>query len=480
MDLLRQRLCEGGQQPGKVKCPDPDALRGPGLPGHEVHVVFDFVDPRGLVRIAEVEEGDQLLSAVVAADAEDVVVVGLHDPDVRLSLEDRIAPSDLLELQDRLVEAALPRRGIVALCHVVPVEITSVEIAAVVIAERVVMIAVVIQLADLVAAVDDRDAALRKEKCVQHDVQPDRPVQLGGILLVHGGLDAAQRGRRASKSRVAERRIVVIEFAAGVGALPFSSKKIVQIFLVRNLLHAESAQEIVVESPADVVVAAQVIEEGVFLREREDGLQLVAEKAHVPRGDGVPGAGHRRDVVEHVALGFLDRAEIRDHLGRLHHDLAEQHRAGADDLRGHAHEADERVDLRQVPAGRAEGLPDIGHCVKTDDVHAVIAQVEHVRGHVVEHDGVRVIEVPLIRVKCRHHDLSGLFAPGEIAGRGGGEHLRDGALELVRDLPVVEEEIAVLVLQLALSRSYRPLVVLARVVHDEVEADADSSLVALK
>ena len=135
--------------------------------------------------------------------------------------------------------------------------------------------------------------------------------------------------------------------------------------------------------------------------------------------------------------------------------------------------------LRQVAALGAQLLPDVRRGVEADDVDALIAEVEHILRHIVEHDGVGVVEVPLVGVERGHDDLVRLRTPAEVAGRGGREHLRDGLFKLVGDVPVVVEEIAVLILLLPRAGALRPLVVLAGVVHDEVEADGDAALVAV-
>ena len=143
------------------------------------------------------------------------------------------------------------------------------------------------------------------------------------------------------------------------------------------------------------------------------------------------------------------------------------------------HDADQRVDLREVPAVGAELLPDVGDRVEADDVDAAVAHEEHVGGHVVEDHRVLEVKIPLVRVELGHDDLAGLLAPGEVARSRRREHLRHRLLVLVRDGPVVKEEIPVLVLLLSRSRPLCPFVILTRVVHDEVEADADALLMAL-
>ncbi len=70
------------------------------------------------------------------------------------------------------------------------------------------------------------------------------------------------------------------------------------------------------------------------------------------------------------------------------------------------------------------------------------------------------------------------LAPREISRCGLREHLRNRFLELIRDIPVVKEEIAVLILLLAGFRAPCPLMVLRRVIHDKIKAGADSLLMA--
>ena len=480
---VRLALCDGlievGQEPGKIVGGDADGFREAGLTGNKVDVVVVLVDPCGLVKGAEIEEGDELLALVVAADTQDVVVVGLDDPGVGLVVKDLVLGADGLEDAEGVENAAGAGVHVAALRDFLPVEFSAVEVTAVIPLERILVVGVVVFLADLVAAVEDRDAALGEEEGVQHDVKADGAVQLGGILLVFSGLDAAEGRGRAAQAGVAQAGIIVVELAAGVAVIALAGQVIVEVFLVGDLLHAVHLEEVVVEAPADVVVAAQVVEEGVLVGKGKDRLHLVAEEPHVVGRHGVPGAGHGGDVVEHVALRLLQGPEVRDDLGGLHDDLAQQEGPGADDLGCHAHHADQGVDLWQVAAVGAQFLPDIGRRVQADDVHAVVAEVEHVRCHIVEYDGIGVIEVPLIGIEGGHDDLTGLLAPGEVAGRGRREDLGHGLFKLVGNVPVIVEKVPVLVFLLAGAGAPGPLMVLGGVVHDKVQADAHAAVVAL-
>ena len=135
--------------------------------------------------------------------------------------------------------------------------------------------------------------------------------------------------------------------------------------------------------------------------------------------------------------------------------------------------------LGEIAAGGAELLPDIGHRVEPDHVHALVAEKKHVLRHVAEHGGVLIIQIPLVGIEGGHDDLAHLGAPGEVAGGRGREDLRHRPLKLVRDVPVVIEEIALLKFALAVFGPAGPLVVLAGVVHHEVEADRDAARVAV-
>ena len=109
----------------------------------------------------------------------------------------------------------------------------------------------------------------------------------------------------------------------------------------------------------------------------------------------------------------------------------------------------------------------------------MVAQVEHVSGHIIENDRIGIIEVPLIGIEGGHDDFAGLFAPGEVSGSGLGKDLGNSLFKLVGDIPVIIEEIPVLIFLLACAGALRPLVVLTGVVHDEVKAEAHTLAVAL-
>ena len=225
-------------------------------------------------------------------------------------------------------------------------------------------------------------------------------------------------------------------------------------------------------------MASQVIEERILLRKNKDLLHLVAEKSDVPCCHRVPYGCHGGHVVQKVALGLVHRSEIRDDLAGLHDHLAQKQGAGTDYLAHDPHHADQGMDLLQVSAVCPQLFPDVRNGIKSDYVHAVVAEVQHVVRHVVEHNRVGVVQVPLVGIECGHDHFLRLVAPCEIARCSHREDLRDRLLELVRYVPVVVEEIPVLILLLACPGTLSPLVVLAGVVHHKIKTDGDAPFVA--
>ena len=134
------------------------------------------------------------------------------------------------------------------------------DVAAVLPALRVLLVGPVVELAHLVAAVDHGDAALGEHPGVEGQIAGDGPLQLEGVLLIVGGLHAAQGGGGAAQPGVPQPGIVVVQLPPGAAARPFAGEIVVEIPLVGHLLRAEAGlQPGVVQAPADVVVAPQVI-----------------------------------------------------------------------------------------------------------------------------------------------------------------------------------------------------------------------------
>ena len=239
------------------------------------------------------------------------------------------------------------------------------------------------------------------------------------------------------------------------------------------LLHAVLAQGSIVKAPADVIMAAQIVEEGVLLWQTGHSLQLLLEQSRVSGGHRVPDAGHGGHIVEHMALRLLHGSEVGGHLLRLHHHLAKKQHAGADNLPDHAHHPHNGVHLGQIAAAGPQLLPYIGHRVDADHIDAPIGQEEEIVHHLIEYHGIFVIQIPLVGVKGGEHVFSHLWKPRKVSWGCGGKDLGHSPLIGVHVLLPVIEEIPVHVLPLPVFGPPRPLVILGGMVHHKVQADAD-------
>ena len=180
-----------------------------------------------------------------------------------------------------------------------------------------------------------------------------------------------------------------------------------------------------------------------------------------------------------MALGLFHGPEIGHHPGRFHDHLAQQQHARADYLADHPQHPHNGMYLGKVPAACAKLLPDVGHRVDPQHVHAVVGQIEQIVHHDIKHVRVRVIQIPLIRIEGGHHILLRVLQPGKVAGGRGGKDLRAGPFVLGGYVVAVEEEIPVLVLPFSRSGPPGPLMLLRGVVHDEIQTQADAPPVAL-
>ena len=145
---------------------------------------------------------------------------------------------------------------------------------------------------------------------MQQQYAPHGQVQRRVVLLVQRGLHAAQAGRGAAAARVAGGGVVVVQRAARPAAGELAVVEAVEILLMALRVDAQAALLVLVEAPADVVVAAQVVDEPAVFRQRVERIQLRFEQPHVPRGQRRPQIDHDRYVVQHVAFRLFRRAVV--------------------------------------------------------------------------------------------------------------------------------------------------------------------------
>ena len=65
-----------------------------------------------------------------------------------------------------------------------------------------------------------------------------------------------------------------------------------------NLLHAVAPQSRIIQTPANIVVAAQIVQEHLTFGQCPENIQLPPQQPHILGRHGVPDGGHGGDVVQ--------------------------------------------------------------------------------------------------------------------------------------------------------------------------------------
>ena len=232
---------------------------------------------------------------------------------------------------------------------------------------------------------------------------------------------------------------------------------------------------LVVDGPADVVVAADVGDPGSGGRNRVEPLQRLGGQPDVAGGQHRPDLHHQSVVVGEVAdLAVMTTlAEVLHQVARSHDRLRLEDRGGAGQSGHRAQRLGQRVHLRLVLARGAQSLPHEGDRVQPDRLDAVVGEVEHDVGVLAEDVGVGPVDVPLPAVERRPDPAVECVVPGEVAGREVREHLRQARLVRVRDAAVGMHVEVVAVALLAGPGPHRPLVLGGDVVEHQVQAQRD-------
>ena len=132
----------------------------------------------------------------------------------------------------------------------------------------------------------------------------------------------------------------------------------------------------------------------------------------------------------------------------------------------------------EVPAVCSQLLPDIRNCVDADNVNSRICEEQEIVHHLIKYPGISVIQIPLIGVKGSHNVMAKLRQIRKIAGSRGRKYLGYCLFKLSRDRIIIIEEVTAHIFSLTPAGTYCPLMVLGGMVHDEIHAHADVSVVA--
>ena len=331
------------------------------------------------------------------------------------------------------------------------------------------MIAVIIEHAYLITAVQNRNTLKCEHKRMKHDICSNAQHKSILISLVNRSLNSTERSRRTTESGISEYLGVIIKLTAGRAARPSAGKIIVKILLVRCFGYTEPSQISVVKSPADIIVASQIVLEQTIGWQQLDLLYLMAQELDIPCCQSMPDRAHGSHIVQHVAFRLFRGSEIRYNLLRLHNDFTEEYDSRADYPACKIHHAHKNMYLREVTAVGAKGLPDIWNRIEPDDVNSAIGKIHQIVCHVVEDHRVGIVQIPLERVERCHNDLIAVLKICVVPRRCLRKYLRKCLRIRIRNIPIVVKEISLLSTYVSGSCSLSPLMLFACVVHNKIQ-----------
>ena len=307
-------------------------------------------------------------------------------------------------------------------------------------------IAVVVERADLVAQVDQRDAADAEDDAVDAADAAHGQLDLGRVAAAQGALQPGQRGQGAGDAGVAGAWVLLEGQAARKRALEAPGVKVVEKAAVVVAVDAQRRRVVVVKGPADVVVAAHVVDPGAVGRDAEAVAHRALQHAHLARGQAVPQQRHQQRVVGELAFVVAD---VLRHLVGVDDGLGLEEQAGRGDAQQGVEGLDQRVRLGQVLAARAHLLPDEGHRIQAQHLDPGVGQEEHLARHLAEDRRVAVVQVPLEDVEGRPDPHADLGAIGERARMLVGEDLAQRALVGVGHRAVGEDKVVLAIVRVA-------------------------------
>ena len=302
---------------------------------------------------------------------------------------------------------------------------------------------------DLVAVVEHRRAGQREEQ--------------GGEQLHPVDVVVEQRRQPAADADV----------GLHAGVLGVLVPHVVAVLVVDHL-----ERQLVVVAQEDAPLAA--------VRDGRGLLEDLRDREPVLAAYGHEDARHHREVEAHVALvaggeplagvGVALAAEVVDDVGGPLVGLRQQHPTGVVVVDVAAHRLEGLVGLGQVLAVGAGPLEEVGHRVEPEPVEAHVEPEAHRLEHRLEDLGVVVVEVGLVREEPVPVVLLPHRVPGPVGRLGVDEDDPCLLVELVGVGPHVEVAVGPV---RVLAAGLEPRVLVAGVVHHEVDDHADVALVRL-
>ena len=140
---------------------------------------------------------------------------------------------------------------------------------------RIILVGIIVDLCDLVSTVEYRNTGLHKHIRMQHQILADRQIHRSRILLKAGFFDSAHGSGRSAEPRISGHRIGIVQLTAARAVPGIALEVVIQVLLVGALHHALLLQCRVIQSPADIIMATQVIQKYIILWQTVHDIQLL-------------------------------------------------------------------------------------------------------------------------------------------------------------------------------------------------------------
>ena len=160
-----------------------------------------------------------------------------------------------------------------------------------------------------------------------------------------------------------------------------------------------------------------------------------------------------------MALRFFNGSKVRSYLGWLHDYLAQKKDSRAYDLTDHTHHAYNGMYSRQISAAGSQLFPDVGNRIDTDHIDTYIGKKQEIIHHLVEHPGIAVVQIPLIRIERGHDIMSDLRKICEVSRGSRWKYLGNRFFIFLGNAVIVKEEITAHVLAFPFSCTHCPLMI---------------------
>ena len=313
---------------------------------------------------------------------------------------------------------------------------------------------------------------------MKHDIHSYCFIHLPLILFKSGTFHAAHGSGRATESCILRYRIIIVELATAYATLCFSCKIIVQEPLMWYFLHAPPFQCCKIQSPANVIVTPQIIQESIFLRQAVYNIHLSSQKFCILHCHTAPCGRHSRYIIEHMAFRLFHRTKIRHYLFRFHDYFTKKQDTWAHDLTDHTHHTHNCMHLRKIPALCPQLFPDIRYCINTDNIHPLVGEEQEIIHHFIKYARILIVQVPLIWVKRRHYIVSCIRKICKVARSCCRKYLGNSLFISPWNIIVIIKEIATHIFAVSLPGADCPLMVFRCMIHDKIHTQVHSLFMA--